>query len=192
MCVAECVPNSTVCMGITSTGVGEYPGTNAYGTCGADGKIPAASTACPGVTVCRKNYQGIAVGCMECLGPNHGGNANGQADSRCTDNAGAVPGTTAYESCQANDTWPAAPTVCPVASPTCTVNAIQCNTCTLYDTTLGYYVSGPCTETRARAISNNVYGCSAEGRGTPTLCGGSSDCCSVYCYGSGPSVATCQ
>lgn len=190
ICLAQCIPGSTVCMGSAATGVGQFAGTDSSGICTAEGRLPAP-TACDGTKVCRKNYSGIPLGCLECVGTNHGGNAVGQADSRCTDPSGAPGGVAAFEYCQANDTWPAAPVQCPGAT-TCTLTTSSCGNCSLYNTTTGTNQFGVCSESRARSISGNAYGCSIYGFGSPTSCGLAADCCSSYCSGSGPSSATCK
>jgi hypothetical protein len=191
LCIAQCVPGATVCMGATVAGIGQFSGTDSSGICTAQGRLPVSGTACAGTTVCRKNYTGIALGCLECIGPNHGGNTVGQADSRCTDAVGAPGGTAGYEYCQANDTWPAATTLCPNAT-TCSITTSTCGNCSMLNTTLGVYQSGTCSESRARSISGNAYGCTIYGYGSPTSCGATSDCCGSYCSGAGPSSATCK
>ncbi len=129
-CVAQCTPNTTICMGgaASCTGNSSPPpnhcGTTSWGTCNANGTLPPAGTACPGGESCRTSQNGQTVGvganaCVQCVGPNiPGGNEVGLVDSWCT--ATASPGS--LEICNVNNQWPT-PSACSTTAPangTCT------------------------------------------------------------------------
>jgi len=186
-CVADCIPNQTLCVGSPKAGVGQYAGTDSYGNCTADGKAPTTTTLCDGAKACRTNGNGIYVGCVECLGPNHGGNPLGVADSRCTDQTGATGYTTSTEYCQANDTWPALPVDCP-QNTSCQTVAYACNSSPYaHDGSLkGLGYPGGCAQ---------YFGSSY----VPISCGSTPDCCVLngtpgnsYCNLTGTGPATCK
>jgi hypothetical protein len=93
-CETECAPGEHACA---------FDGAGAERVCGDQG-LWLAETACGAGTTCRLSGD-VAHGCVACVGARQGGgNAFGEADSRC---AGA-----GFEVCDADDTWHAG-AVCP-------------------------------------------------------------------------------
>lgn len=207
-CVAQCQPNSTVCVGAAPASPTDplHPGTVNFGTCTASGTIPTSSTACPTSTSCRMGLSGVAINnnvagspgvgtpCVTCVGPNiSGGNEYGLVDSYCTSG-------TQREVCQANNTW-TSPATCSTTAPAsgaCAQESPYHNTQVCGGPP--YYEGSYCSS--AFLIANGYpTGCAAFGTGSSAFgpWGGVSDCCSnVYCQtysGStsfSPTPATCQ
>lgn len=175
ICLAECVPGATVCVGGPKTGVGRFAGTEASAACTANGLLPAnpcpgGAGCCAGTTTCRKSATGVATGCVECVGPNIvGGNERALVDSRCRALAGG-PGSEGTQACAATNTWPTAVAACG-AGTSCSVTGDQdvCGNC----------LGGLCSQ--ARLSSQFGETCQTEGQGIPIQCGITSDCCSDRC-----------
>jgi hypothetical protein len=190
LCIAQCAPGAEVCMGGASALSQPIPGTAQHGTCTTGGMLPASGTACAGATSCRKDLNGNALGCVQCVGATK--NENGLTDTRCTSAAGGV-GTTNVESCKTDNTWPTTPaagsgcpsgTSCLAASPEGN-RVIYCHDCFL----------GECTESNLNQLGGS---CMGQGLGGPMSCNSGanpgttvSDCCSAACF-SDVVPATCH
>lgn len=120
-CVAQCVPNSTLCLGGAPATAPNptHPGQVNWGLCDANGNIPTSGgTACGAGTSCRKSANGQPVGtganaCVVCVGPNiAGGNEAGFTDTACVTTASP----NSVETCNASNMWNT-PTVCSNTSP---------------------------------------------------------------------------
>ncbi|HEX7480329.1 MAG TPA: hypothetical protein VF331_21190, partial [Polyangiales bacterium] len=183
-CVLDCVPGQVGCAGSPQ-----------QLKCNAKGTWDAPTT-CGAGTSCRQSGTGLGLGCLECVGPSvTGGNEQGVTDTQCDPNA-----ATKLQKCGTNNKWAASNTCtnsCVQGSPFdtcgsclgiggttlthCTQSAIQseyvCDTCNVYDSTSGLYVTIPqCTNT---AVGTAVAGetCSTQGLGTPTTVGTTVGCC---------------
>lgn len=200
-CVAQCIPNSLVCVGGGKAVVGtQFFGTNAFGTCSAQGLLPTSgTTSCTGDAVCRHTAAGtVAPGgnaCIECIGSAvAGGNELGAVDTRCSDSAGVAASNQAAQTCAANNTWTAgAGTLdCIASGKTCF--AADFDVCSKENAGLprteSYYEGGgrghsqvgprTCTTTRRGNL------------GPPARCGVTADCCSTQCQHATVQVATCK
>jgi hypothetical protein len=186
-CIAQCVPNKKFCSGVAKTGAGmTIAGTASESLCPATGLTTGVvPTACTGEATCRKDEGGNPLGCTLCVGTK---NEFGLQDTRCSDAAGANPGTAAVQSCAADGmSWVTPPTtICP-AMTTCkgasnnipipTVLGPYCHTINLG--------AGPVPSTDSNIKAAGFSGCSALGGGpanAPMSCplanGGSvGDCC---------------
>ncbi|MBN1653788.1 MAG: hypothetical protein JXA30_08430 [Deltaproteobacteria bacterium] len=85
-CVGYCVPDEKRCVGISKLASdGYHIGTDSVETCDDNGTW-SDEEECDDDTTCRVSKTGIAIGCVECVGPNVvGGNEEGLIDSRCDD-----------------------------------------------------------------------------------------------------------
>jgi len=95
-CEMECIPGTLLCSsGDGSASVIECENTGRWGD----------PVACDGGETCRIDGNGVTLGCVECVGPDTGGNQGwGLADSRCD--------TLQIQTCNASNQWAAA-TDCP-------------------------------------------------------------------------------
>jgi hypothetical protein len=100
-CEAQCIPGTISCNGVGNDAPNSTSGITYE--CTTEGRWDAG-TVCVGLEeACRVDNGGVALGCVECIGPNTNGNAAGATDSRCD----LVTSTTVQE-CGANNTWSAA------------------------------------------------------------------------------------
>ena len=179
-CLADCIPGATVCGGTNGIQTA---------TCTASGTVPAFAS-CPTGESCRLDSQNNAIGCIQCLGPNHGF----PADQECTTTTAGQPGTAAIDTCGANDTW-AAPMAC---SGTTTCSLVGGQSC---ETFLHFRGAGPCGAVSSSALVTEsslaaCFGgggdlCQDFGLGVGEVCGSTPNCCTQACQGA-PAVLICQ
>lgn len=194
-CVAQCIPNATVCVGATKAVPGTpYTGTDAYGACTTQGTLPTSgTTACTGSNVCRKTSLGTVAAnvCVECVGPAvTGGNLNGAVDTRCSNAAGTATGSADVQTCATDNTWTAGTLDCVASGKTCTSPVVGSP----------YLVEACQKENRGHPVTdsyisaNSGQSCVTSNRGNlgaPQLCAGIADCCGSMCQRpNGP--ARCQ
>jgi len=205
-CIAQCVPNSTLCLGSTgsptsTTGNPTHPGTTQYGTCTANGLLPTSGTACPS-GFCRRGPSGQPVGtgaaaCVVCVGPSvQGGNEVGLVDSYCV--ATGV-GAGQIEICNSGNMW-GTTSSCSTATP---ANGSCHQEQTTYSGSQPQCGGAPAYYGSVCSLSYLEfyygYDCSVlGGNGNNTVnYGGVSDCCNTpNCLGTTPtssvSPAACQ
>jgi hypothetical protein len=198
--VAQCFPNGPSCGGVGGTQLG---------TCSATGTLPTAYANCATAgQSCRVDSINNAIGCITCLGPDHGL----PADQECTTSAPGVPGTTALDTCITGDVW--GPPVACGSGESCSL--FTAGTCA----TFGQIRPGffpPAVQNLAFS-QTNIANNSADFMGattcaqvytvlggpppslSPAACGSTPDCCSggnptfgpEVCQGSGNPVPQCQ
>jgi hypothetical protein len=186
-CLAQCIPNKKFCSGAAATGPGlTIAGTASESLCPANGLTAGVvPTACTGGQTCRKDDGGNTLGCTLCVG---GKNEFGLQDTRCSDAAGANPGTAAVQSCATDGmSWVTPPgTICPGGT-TCkgASNNIPIPTYTpgTYCHELAPGIAA--TDSNIKTFFGIASGCGALGGGpntAPMLCllqngGAVPDCC---------------
>jgi hypothetical protein len=169
LCVAQCVPGKTMCLGINA-GTAPTPspipaafGTTKSGTCTADGRPDPSPTPCPLMTSCRTGpNRSNAYGCVLCASVNEAG----MADTRC-----APTGPDAVQVCTANNNGFTPQPACtggtscqPPQDPT----TFSPETCSLTESDLiGFDPTFTC---------DNTF---LDGAAIP--CGGKPDCCPDFC-----------
>jgi hypothetical protein len=192
-CVAECIPNTTVCTGNQRAAAGTpYQGRDAFATCTAKGRIPTAgATTCGAGLVCRTvNGQALMVGataCIECVGSGiAGGNEDGLVDTRCSNDTGDAGGVVGAQTCSAANTWVGGDVAhCSALSKNCvsgsrgSTNRVDvCRYSNGHFYNESYFASqrpfhGPTTCKCATRRCSDY--------GEATQCGAVSDCCSDQC-----------
>ena len=178
-CQTDCIPGATVCGGTNGAETG---------TCSASGTYPTTFTSCATGQSCRVDSNSNAIGCIQCLGPNHGL----PTDQECTTTTAGQPGTAAIDTCGANDTW--GPPVACAGTTTCSSAPAFCET---VEERFGFAICGaPLTTLVTEAnieMATMCFGsnptCQSVGLGAPEQCGVTAGCCASACS---PAVTMCQ
>jgi hypothetical protein len=191
-CVADCIPNSTVCdpnsyftFNMTLGGISASTG---QGTCTAAGLLPNSFTACPvgtfaNRTLCRRDSSGNGLGCVQCVSSK---NELGLVDSRCSTAAGSAAaaafGNEAVQTC-VNGAW---------STPVTCGSTLRCVEPTS-DSDLPVRSGAYCHDCSGQGVActQATVGCSSSE--TPVSCAGLkagdptvNDCCSGSCYADSP------
>jgi hypothetical protein len=193
-CMADCIPNQKLCIGMPKmqqmmSGL-VIDGTDMMATCPMNGMMPTSGTTCTGLTSCRKDQAGNALGCVTCVG---GTNENGITDTRCSNMAGTGPGNAAVQVCNSSNMWAtptqcAAPNMCQDPSPQLARVSPYCHEC--------FGLGQACTDSLLQGFG---YSCASfVGFGGPVTCAGFNagdpsvtDCCTASCVADVAAPATC-
>jgi hypothetical protein len=165
-CLPNCVPGAMICGGTGGTELG---------TCSSSGTAGTFAP-CPTGQSCRNDSNGNAIGCITCLGPDHGL----APDMECTTDRRGVPGNSAVDTCGPGDTW--LPVVKCTPGTTCQTAPVQA--CETFGQA-GFNIPG-ISPTELITQSNIAaafpgYGCQNLYYSVAEQCGSTPDCCSDFC-----------
>ena len=170
-CLAQCVPGTTVCNSAGQIGTAN---------CSSTGTLPTFKDCATG-TSCRVDSNGNGIGCIQCLGPDHGL----PPDTACTGATIGSTGTTDIDTCGPSDTW-LTPVACTGGTSCYLANSMSCET--VYDPYTGQYFPG----TNSNLEKYAGLTCVGIDEGNPEVCGSYSDCCTDWCAPIGPAtIPTC-
>ncbi len=166
-CLAECVPGAAA--------VCSLDGSEISSTCTASGTA-GAFTPCTNGQTCQVDSNGNAIGCITCLGPDHGL----PPQMECTTSSPGVSGTTDVDTCGNGDTW-ATPVAC-TGGQTCATNffGLACET-------FGELFPGqvPPSDNNLPVTEANLamFGatCAELELGSTETCGATAGCCAGAC-----------
>jgi len=185
-CLAQCVPGASYCGGT---------GGQQVGSCTANGLYPTSFANCATTGDSCRTVMGTQLGCIQCLGPNHGV----AADFICSSSTAGAAGTTDTDVCGPNDTWEA-PVACTGGTSCSVVQPQACLTFAEIEPMLSHasfanvvfsqsaltanasdfppFMGGPTCENVGTYVANEFLGYPGTPTIAPQACGSTPDCCS--------------